>query len=129
MKPLRHLIIAVLLFVFLAIESCGPIIISSRPSHPTPAWFYPNRVVNVRYVYFPDHMIYYDLSLRNYIYLDNGVWLTVTVLPSRYNTINLRRSRQIRVNNYFGDNIRDYHRNNRTNIEGRRTTTKRPIKN
>ncbi|WP_299336424.1 hypothetical protein [uncultured Psychroserpens sp.] len=122
MKAIRHYLVPVLLLILIGLESCGPVIISSRPAHPTPPWFYPNRVVNVRYIYFPDHMIYYDLSLRNYIYFDNGVWLSVNVLPNRFNTINLRRSRQIRINNYFGDNIREYHRDSRTKSQGRRTT-------
>lgn len=110
MKTLRYSIITLLMCTFIGLESCGPIIISSRPSHPTPSWFYPNRVINVRYVYFPDYMVYYDLSLRNYIYLENDVWITVSVLPTRFNTINLRRARQVRIDNYFGDNIKEYHR-------------------
>ena len=120
MKNVKLFTIALLLLSMGSLESCGPVIISSRPSIPPPSWFYPNRVVNVRYVYFPDYIVYYDLTLRNYIYLDNGVWLTVNVLPSRFNTINFRRTRQVRVDNYFGDNIRDYHYKNRVNVKGRR---------
>ncbi len=120
MKPIKYSFIALLLFAFIGLESCGPIIISSRPSHPTPSWFYPSRVVNVRYVYFPNQTIYYDLTLRTYIYLDNGAWISVNVLPTRFNGINLRRERQIRVNNYFGDNIRDYHSRIRVPVKGRR---------
>ena len=97
-----------------AIKSCGPVVISSRPETPPPPWFYPNRVEMVRYVYFPEYLIYYDLSLRNYIYLDNNVWVRVNVLPPRYRTINLNRSRFIRVKNYRGDNISSYHRENNT---------------
>lgn len=97
-----------------AIKGCGPVVISSRPETPPPPWFYPNRVEMVRYVYFPEYLIYYDLSLRNYIYLDNNVWVRVNVLPPRYRTINLNRSRFIRVKNYRGDNISSYHRENNT---------------
>lgn len=108
--------------------SCGPVIISSRPNLPTPSWFYPNRVVSLRYVYFPEYTIYYDLTLRNYLYMDNGIWIRVNVLPSRFNGVNLRKSRQIRVNDYFDDNISPYHSRrrfnetdtNRTQIKGRR---------
>lgn len=122
MKTIR-LILAVLLFgSFLNFESCGPVIVSSGPSYSTPSWFYPNRVVNLRYVYFPDYMVYYDLSLSNYIYFENGVWLTVKVLPPRFNGINFKHERRIRVNNYYGDNIREYHRNTNTNVKGRRTS-------
>jgi hypothetical protein len=120
MKKAKFISIVFLLGAFLSLESCGPVIISSRPSHPTPPWFYPNRVVNVRYVYFPDYTIYYDLTLRNYIYFDNGAWITVNVLPTRFNGINLRRTKQVRVENYYGNDIREYHSRTRTPIKSRR---------
>ncbi|GAA4280945.1 hypothetical protein [Gaetbulibacter aestuarii] len=105
---------------FLILESCGPVIISSRPNYPVPGWFYPHRVINVRYVYFPEYTIYYDLTLRNYLYLDNGVWIRVNTLPPRYNHINFRHAKQVRVDNYFGDNIRVYHNDRRSDDRGRR---------
>ena len=120
MKSAKFISIVILLGAFLSLESCGPVIISSRPSHPTPPLFYPNRVVNIRYVYFPDYTIYYDLTLRKYIYLDNGAWITVNVLPSRFNGINLRRTKQVRVENYYGNDIREYHSRNRTPVKSRR---------
>lgn len=113
MKKRKYLLV-ILIFTLL-IESCGPIIISPSSETLPPYWFYPNRIENVRYVYFPEHMIYYDLSLQNYIYLNNGIWLTVKVLPSYYNSINLRRSRFVCVKGYRGDNISLYHRENNTN--------------
>nr|WP_321230177.1 hypothetical protein [uncultured Psychroserpens sp.] len=115
----------------LTLENCGPIIISSRPDAPPPPWFYPNRVEKVRYVYFPEHMIYYDLSLRNYIYLNNNVWVRVNVLPPQYRTINLNRSRYVRVKDYRGDNIRTYHnennirRSSKTSTRSNTTKTRR----
>jgi hypothetical protein len=120
MKKVKFIIIVFLLGTFISLESCGPVIISSRPSHPTPPWFYPNRVVNVRYIYFPDYTIYYDLTLRQYIYFDSGAWITVNVLPTRFNGINLRRSKQVRIENYYGNDIRDYHSRTRTPIKSRR---------
>lgn len=120
MKKAKFICIAFLLGVFISLESCGPIIISSRPSHPTPSWFYPNRVVNVRYVYFPNYTIYYDLTLRKYIYLDSGAWITVNVLPTRFNGINLRRTKQVRVEDYYGNDIREYHSRTRAPIKSRR---------
>lgn len=120
MKTIK-LFFAVLLFgALLSLESCGSLIVSSGPSYSTPPWFHPNRVVNLRYVYFPNHMVYYDLSMANYIYLDNGIWITVKVLPQRFNGINFRHVKQIRVNNYYGDNIKEYHRNTNTSVNSRR---------
>lgn len=122
MKTIKYSIILLLLGLFMSLESCGPVIISSRSAHPTPPWFYPNRVINVRYIYFPELTLYYDITLRNYLYFDNNRWIIARQLPSRYNSINLRRSRRVRVTDYFGDNIREYHstrkpsaRRNRTN--------------
>ena len=87
MKRLKFYLFTLLLLGSISLESCGPVIISSRPSHQIPSWFYPNRVVNVRYVYFPDYTIYYDLTLRNYLYYENNVWIRVNVLPSRFKGI------------------------------------------
>tara|TARA_R110000868_G_scaffold326924_3_gene587929 strand:- start:125 stop:364 length:240 start_codon:yes stop_codon:yes gene_type:complete len=79
MKTLKFYLATLLLILLMGLESCGPVIVSSRPNNPPPPWFYPNRVVNVRYVYFPDFTIYYDLTLRNYLYLENGIWIRVNV--------------------------------------------------
>jgi len=108
LKLLSLLVVGILTF-----ESCGPVVISSRLGTPPPPWFYPNRVETVRYIYFPDYTIYYDLNYRNYRYLDNGVWITIDALPAKYSHINLRRSKQVRINNYYDDNIQRYHNNKR----------------
>lgn len=123
-KKQRLLLITLVIGISL-VQSCGPVVISSRPDTPPPPWFYPNRVETVRYVYFPEHMIYYDLFLRNYIYLNNGTWVRVRTLPQRYNGINLRRSRFVRIRDYRSDNISRYHRENNsaTRRSSRRTKT------
>lgn len=112
MKTREKLSKTLMIVGLFALTSCGPVIISSRPSAPPPPWFYPNRVETVRYVYFPDYIIYYDLYLSNYLYFENGVWVTVKSLPPRFRHLNLRKSRFIRVTNFQGDNIESYHQNN-----------------
>ena len=129
MKKTRYVIVLLLLISTVAMESCGPMVISSRLETPPPPWFYPNRVELVRYVYFPEHMIYYDLSLRNYLYLNNNVWVRVNVLPPRYRAINLNRSRFVRVKNYRGDNISSYHRENNTTSRHSNTSGTRNRRN
>lgn len=106
-----------LILSLFAFQSCGPVVIAHRTDMPPPPWFYPNRIETVRYVYFPSYAIYYDLSLRTYIYYDNNSWLRVKTLPARYRNLNLRRSKYRRINNFYGDNIRKYHENN--NARGR----------
>ncbi len=106
---IKSFILLVVYILLLAMVSCGPVIISSRPSHPPPAWFYPNRLEIVRYVYFPDYSFYYDLSTRSYVYIEGGVWIRKSSPPPQYRNIDLRRSRYNRIRNYSDDNISKYH--------------------
>ncbi|WP_273565726.1 hypothetical protein [Maribacter halichondriae] len=126
MKKCKRFVPILMLFVFFGFASCGPVVITSRASNPPPPWFYPNRLEVVRYVYFPEYHFYYDLTARTYLYLDGGVWVRRNVLPPRYRSIDLRRSRYERIRNYNDDNIRRYHEENNAN-RGRsnRTTTRR----
>jgi hypothetical protein len=112
---------SLLAIVLLVLVSCGPVVVTSSPNHQPPAWFYPNRVEIVRYVYFPEYSIYYDLTFNNYLYQNNGVWLRVNKLPPQFNHVNLNRSKYIRVKGYRGDNIRTYHNENNVRRSTRST--------
>ncbi|MDD3723343.1 MAG: hypothetical protein PHW92_12830 [Lutibacter sp.] len=127
MKKTIFLTFALLFSVTLSLESCGPVLVTSRIGTPPPPWFYPNRAEVVRYIYFPEHEIYYDFSLRSYLYLNNGIWVSANVLPSRFNHVDFRRSHRVRINNYFDDDIKRYHNNNkfRSNTSRRNTGKKR----
>lgn len=120
-KLSRSLLITI---VFLLFASCGPVVITSRGNNPPPPWFYPNRLEVVRYVYFPEFTIYYDLYARTYIYLEGSIWVRRNELPPKYRNVNLMRSRYERVQNYSDDNIRSYHEANNTN-RGRSNRTVR----
>lgn len=113
----------VLIGLFL-LTSCGPVVLTARSGNPPPPWFYPNRLEVVRYVYFPEISVYYDLSARTYVYLDGGVWVRRNVLPPRYRSIDLNRYRYERVRNYSDENIRRYHEENNSN-RGRSNKTLR----
>lgn len=115
MKKTKTLKRVLILLSVLAISSCGTVVISSRPNHPPPPWFYPNRLEVVRYVYFPEISIYYDLTARTYLYLDGGIWVRRNILPPRYRNYDLKRSRYERIKNYHDDNIRRYHDENNAN--------------
>jgi len=106
---LKTLLLFIIYITLLAFASCGPVVISSRPHNPPPTWFYPNRLEVVRYVYFPEISVYYDLTAHTYLYLDGGIWVRREILPSRFQNYNLRRSRYERIRNYNDDNIRRYH--------------------
>lgn len=105
----------VLFLALLGFQACGPVIVSHRLADPPPPWFYPNRIETVRYVFFPEISIYYDLSTRTYVYLDGGVWVRRNVLPPRYRSYNLSRTRYERIRNYYDDDIQRYHQSNNTN--------------
>jgi len=111
----KSFVLFITVIVLLFLVSCGPIVVSSRIGQPPPPWFYPNRLEVVRYVYFPEYSFYYDLSAQTYVYLDGGVWVRRNVLPSRYQNIDLRRSKYERIRNYSDENIRRYHEDNNTN--------------
>ena len=109
-RRLKYSLSVFLLLLLFYLESCGPVVFSSRFGTPPPPWFYPNRIETVRYIYFPDHVMYYDLSIGMYNYLENGVWVSVRLLPERFNGYKLRHSNQKRITNYHGDNIKKFHR-------------------
>lgn len=99
----------------LLLNACGPVVLTSRPHHPPPPWFYPNRLEVVRYVYFPEFNIYYDLTVRSYLYLDGGVWVRRNTPPPRLHNRDLSRSRIERIRNYQEDDISRYHQENNSN--------------
>jgi len=109
MKKIILISASILISLMFTLQSCGPVIVTSRLGIPTPPWFYPNRVETVRYIYFPEHQLYFDISLRNYIYLNNGSWISTSILPPHYKHLNLRRSKYVRIQNYYGDDIKRYH--------------------
>ncbi|PKV50624.1 hypothetical protein ATE84_2687 [Aquimarina sp. MAR_2010_214] len=124
MKTNKLFIFLMIILSIASLKSCGPIVITSSPDTPPPPWFYPNRVETVRYVYFPDHNIYYDISYRHYIYFENNIWITIDALPAQYHYINLNRSRYVRIRDYHGNNIHSYHSTNRYYNHSRSTRSR-----
>lgn len=109
MKTKKSIVAGLLLSGVLLLASCGPVVVSSRIGHPPPPpWFYPNRLEIVRYVYFPEYRMYFDLSARTYIYWDSGSWVRRNRLPPRYRNVNLNRSRYVRIRDYHDDDIKRY---------------------
>lgn len=109
---MKQYYIFILMLMLFLVESCVPLVFTSKLDTQPPHWYYPNRVETVRYIYFPDYEIYYDFTSRNYLYCDNRTWLNAKVLPQRFYGINLKRSKQVRIKNYFEDTIQKYHNEN-----------------
>lgn len=122
-KVIRYLVIPVLMFLIGAfLNGCGPVVITSRIGSPPPPWFYPHRVEVVRYIYFPELILYFDLRTRTYVYREGNTWIRHSNLPSRYQQLDLSRQRYQRIQNYDRDDIQPYHNQNR-NPRTRNTRT------
>lgn len=100
-KSLRDaLLLALLIFAF---SGCVvPLETSTskvgvRVQYNNPDWA-PVYYSGVRYYYFPDIEVYYDLSNADYIYLYNGQWVFSRYLPPFYSNYNLRNSFVISLN-------------------------------
>ncbi len=113
---LKTLLLLFLLVVLSLLASCGPVVYTStRSGPPPPAWFYPNRVEVVRYVYFPELRIYFDMYTHSYVFLEGGSWVRRNTLPPRYRNYNLNRYKYQRVPGYRSDDIAPYDQNQRRN--------------
>jgi len=45
----------------------------------------------IKFYYYPNTNVYYDVTQRQYIYADNGNWVTVAALPTGIRVVNTRR--------------------------------------
>jgi len=54
---------------------------------------------HVDYYYLPDMDVYYNVPAKQYVYLENGRWITRNSLPSRYKGYNLYNSYKVVMNN------------------------------
>jgi len=63
-----------------------------------PQWG-PTGYDHVDYYYLPDMDVYYNVPAKQYVYLENGRWITRRSLPSRYKDYNLYNSYKVVMNN------------------------------
>ena len=63
-----------------------------------PQWG-PTGYDHVDYYYLPDMDVYYNVPAKQYVYLENGRWITRSSLPSRYKGYNLYNSYKVVMNN------------------------------
>lgn len=90
---------------------CAP----SRPavvSHPEPPPMWgPVGYDQVRYYYFPDMMVYYDVHSSMFIYPRGNRWVSAYYLPSHYGHFDLYNSYKVGLTDYYGSS--PYHNFNR----------------
>lgn len=53
---------------------------------------------SARYYYIPDIGAYYDVANQDYVYLDNGVWITSATLPAAYSNFDLYGAHKVVIN-------------------------------
>jgi len=85
MKTIKRMTVGVVTLLIVAVFSgCDLYSYSSlatRPSYDNPTWAAPY-YSGARYYYLPDIETYYDLSSREFIYLNNGQWNYSSEFPS-----------------------------------------------
>ncbi|MFZ4456383.1 MAG: hypothetical protein ACOYOT_09195 [Bacteroidales bacterium] len=101
-KQMRNGLLAPLfLVIFTACAIPFETATSSRPAvrvvYDNPAWA-PTYYGGVRYYYFPDLEVYYDLQNRDFVYLSDGRWLFSRELPPFYSDYDLYHSYVISLN-------------------------------
>jgi hypothetical protein len=100
MKNPQKLVVLIAFFLFI-----NDVSFSQGPPPWAPAHGYRAKT---RYVFFPDHNVYYDLTARNYIVLRGSRWEVRATLPKLFANINLRRSSQVEID-FVGDRPQRYH--------------------
>ncbi|MBP1222503.1 hypothetical protein [Flavobacterium sp. 1355] len=79
----------------------------------TPPSWGPVGYDNSRYYYLPDIDIYYDINQSQFIYDNNGAWVRVNRLPSRYRNYDLYGGYKVVLNDYRGNTPYSYHSKHR----------------
>jgi len=99
MKNFRKISFAIIIAAALSsLQSCGPAsYVSVGVQYQNPSWA-PPYYSGVRYYYLPDIEAYYDLSNRDFAYMDNGQWLFSPVLPSMYSGYDLSNGFVVALN-------------------------------
>jgi len=101
MKKLNEsvVVVAILFFVFV-FTGCGLYNYGTsgvQTSYANPQWA-PPYYAGARYYYLPDAECYYDLSSREFIYLERGQWIYSQNMPSIYADFDLNNSFAIVLN-------------------------------
>jgi len=98
MKTLKF-VVAGLLFFFATTTQAQ---ISVNVNIGAPPMWGPSGYSDVRYYYLPDVEAYYDVPSAMFIYLNGGIWVHRTYLPSRYRNYDLYHGYKVVMTDYRG---------------------------
>ncbi len=96
----KLMIAAVLLLTASMFSSCDVYTYTGsgvQTNYANPQWA-PPYYQGARYYYLPDIETYYDLSSSQFVYLDNGQWISSRYLPSMYGNFDLNNSYTVVLN-------------------------------
>lgn len=99
MKTLK--LIAFGIFILLMVPSYAQVSVNVNLG-TAPSWG--PVITNEKYYYLPDVESYYDIRNKQFIYVNNGVWIRSRALPRRYRSYNLNTGYVVIVNDYYGNN-------------------------
>lgn len=75
------------------------------------------------YYYLPDVEAYYDVRQSNFIYINNGTWITARTLPTRYRSYNLYDGPKVVLTDYRGNRPYTYFKTHRVKYRGHHPQT------
>ena len=106
MKTLRILLVGMLLltgaFAKAQVSVSVRMNIGTPPPPPAPVVWVPATHMEARYYYLPEINVYYDMTSRDYIYINNGAWVRTAYVPVAYRNYDFHRCNKVVVNNYYG---------------------------
>jgi hypothetical protein len=117
--------------------------VAEREQYGAPEWV-PVYETGIRYYYMPDIETYYDVTGRNFIYLNNGAWIYSNELPPMYRSYDLYNGYVVVLNrnvyqpwryhqNYTSSYPKYYYRErysnnqNYSNIRGYNENARKPV--
>jgi len=98
MKTLQKLLIAIAFIASAGIQAQ----VSVNVNIGTPPAWGPEGYTEARYYYLPDIETYYDVSTREYIYLNNGQWARTVTVPAPYRSYNFYNGYKVVMTDYRG---------------------------
>lgn len=107
-QQLKSIILAIILICVTSSVTKAQVSVNINLGSP-PAWG-PSGYSEAKYYYIPDVEAYYDINNARFIYLNRGVWIHRTYLPTRYRNYDLYNGYKVVMVDYHGNNPQSMHK-------------------